>query len=129
VSKNENFTIINKTNGKLPRLPFAHIKNHILGENYSLSLVIVSEKEIHKLNKEYRKVDSPTDILSFEVDKDLGEMFICLPKAKEKAVSFERTYNNFLSFLFIHGCVHLLGFDHGTKMEKLEEKYRKHFKV
>ena len=129
MSKNENFTIINKTNGKLPRLPFADIKNHILGESYSLSLVIISEKEIHKLNKEYRKVDNPTDILSFEVDKELGEMFICLSKAKEKAILFERTYNNFLSFLFIHGCVHLLGFDHGTKMEKLEEKYRRHFKV
>lgn len=127
--KNENFTIINKTNGKLPRLPFADIKNQILGEDYSLSLVIVSKKEIHKLNKEYRKIDKPTDILSFEVDKELGEIFICLSKAKEKAVLFERTYNNFLSFLFIHGCVHLLGFDHGTKMEKLEEKYRKHFKV
>lgn len=129
MSKNENFTIINKTNGKLPRLPFAHIKNHILGESYSLSLVIIGEKEIHKLNKEYRKIDKPTDILSFEVDKELGEIFICLSKAKEKAVLFERTHNNFLSFLFIHGCVHLLGFDHGTKMEKLEEKYRKHFKV
>jgi len=129
VFKNENFTIINKTNGKLPRLPFADIKNQILGEDYSLSLVIVSKKEIHKLNKEYRKIDKPTDILSFEVDKELGEIFICLSKAKEKAVLFERTYNNFLSFLFIHGCVHLLGFDHGTKMEKLEEKYRKHFKV
>lgn len=129
MSKNENFTIINKTNGKLPRLPFANIKNHLLGEDYSLSLVIVSEKEINKLNKEYRKIDKPTDILSFEVDKKLGEIFICLKKAKEKSVLFERTYNNFLSFLFIHGCVHLLGFDHGTKMEKLEEKYRKYFKV
>ncbi len=129
MSKNENFTIINKTNGKLPRLPFADIKNHILDEDYSLSLVIIGEKEIHKLNKEYRKVDSPTDILSFEVDKKLGEIFICPKKAKEKSVSFERTYNNFLSFLFIHGCVHLLGLDHGTKMEKLEEKYRKHFKI
>ncbi len=129
MSTNENFTIINKTNGKLPRLPFANIKNHILGESYSLSLVIVGKKEIHKLNNKYRKVDRPTDILSFEVDKNLGEIFICLSKAKEKSISFERTYNNFLSFLFIHGCVHLLGFDHGTKMEKLEEKYRKHFKV
>lgn len=129
MSKNENFTIINKTNGKLPRLPFADIKNQILGKDYSLSLVIVSEKEIHKLNKEYRKVDDPTDILSFEIDKNIGEMFICLKKAKEKSILFERKYNNFLSFLFIHGCVHLLGFDHGIKMEKLEEKYRKHFKV
>jgi probable rRNA maturation factor len=129
VSKNENFTIINKTNGKLPRLPFANIKNHILGDDYSLSLVIISEKEIHVLNKTHRKIDEPTDILSFPLSDKMGEIFICLSKAKEKSVSFERVYNNFLSFLFIHGCVHLLGFDHGNKMENLEKKYRTYFNI
>ncbi len=45
------------------------------------------------------------------------------------AKEFERPYDNFLIFLFIHGCVHLKGYDHGAKMEKVEEKFRKKFKI
>jgi len=125
----DNFSITNKTKGKLPRLPFVEFKNKILGKKYVLSLVFISEKEIHSLNKKYRNVDSPTDILSFPYNKKTGEIFICEKKAKIKAKEFERKYDNFVSFLFIHGCVHLLGYDHGNKMEKIEVKYRKYFKV
>ena len=124
-----NFTITNKTKGRLPSLPFVDMKNHVLGEDYSLSLVIVDEYEIHNLNKIYRKVDSPTDILSFPIDKNTGEIFICLEIAKKKAPDFDREYDNFLSFLFIHGLVHLLGYDHGDKMDKIEEVNRLYFQI
>ena len=123
------FSKINKTKGRLPSLPFVNFKNKILGKNYDLSLVFIGEKEMHKLNKKYRKVDSSTDILSFPIDKNSGEIFICQKMAKIKAKEFERKYDNFIQFLLIHGMVHLLGYDHGEKMEKLEEKYRKYFKV
>ena len=125
----EKFSIINKTKGKLISLPFVDMKEKILGKDYDLSLVFISEKEIHELNKKHRNVDSATDILSFPLDEKSGEIFICLSKTKEMSVEFGRTYENFLAFLFIHGLVHLLGFDHGDKMEKEEEKYRKIFGI
>jgi probable rRNA maturation factor len=125
----EKFTIINETKGKLMSLPFDQIKNKILGKKYELDLVFISDKKIHSLNKVYRKVDSSTDILSFPIDKNSGEIFICEKIAKRKAKDFEREYNNFLVFLFIHGCVHLLGHDHGDKMEAIEINFRKFFKI
>lgn len=125
----EKFSIINETKGKLPSLPFEQIKNKVLGYEYELDLVFVSEKKIHALNKTYRKVDSPTDILSFSIDKDHGEIFICEKMAKKMAGDFEREYNNFIAFLFIHSSVHLLGYDHGNKMETIEIKFRKFFKI
>ena len=125
----EKFSLTNTTKGKLPSLPFVLYKNKILGKEYSLSLVFVGEKAIHALNKKYRKIDSSTDILSFPFDKNSGEIFICHKIAEKKAKDFERKYDNFIAFLFIHGCAHLLGYDHGNKMEKIEEKYRKIFKV
>jgi len=125
----EKFSIINETKGRLPSLPFDMMKNKILGKKYDLSLIFVSEKKIKDLNKTFRKKDSPTDILSFPIDKNLGEVFICEKIAKKKSKEFDREYNNFIAFLFIHGCVHLLGHDHGNKMEKTETKYRKILKV
>ena len=125
----DNFTIINECGGKLPSLSFLDIKNKILGEKYELNLIFVSKKKIHNLNKTYRKVDSPTDILSFPLDKNSGEIFICKKIAEKKAKDFEREYDNFIAFLFIHGCVHLLGYDHGDEMEKVEIKFRKTFEI
>ncbi len=123
------FSIINKVKGKLISLPFTDMKEKVLGKDYDLSLVFIDEKEIHKLNKKHRNVNSPTDILSFPLDKDSGEIFICLTQTKKMAKEFDRSYGNFLAFLFIHGLVHLLGFDHGDKMEKVEIKFRKVFRI
>ncbi len=122
-------SVIRTTKGKLPSLPFDEFKNAILGEKYELSIVFVDEKKIHKLNIDYRKMDEPTDILSFSLSKSAGEIFICEEIAKVKAKEFERTNDNFLQFLLIHGMAHLKGYDHGTKMETLEKKFRKIFKV
>jgi len=125
----EKFSIIKKTKDNLPRLSFVDMKEKVLGKDYDLSLVFIDEKEIHELNKKHRNVDSATDILSFPLDKKSGEIFICITKTKEMAKEFDRSYENFLAFLFIHGLVHLLGFDHGDKMEKEEKKYRKVFGI
>lgn len=125
----KNLSITNTTKGKLPSLPFVQLKNKILGTQYDLSIVFVSEKKIHQLNHEYRKIDVPTDILSFSLSKKSGEIFLCEKIAKKKSKDFEMTYKKFLPFLFIHGMVHLLGYDHGNKMESEEIKYRKYFKI
>ena len=125
----ENFSLTHTTKGKLPSLPFVLFKNKVLGKKYDLSVVFVGEKKIHSLNREYRKINSPTDILSFSLSKNSGEIFICEKAAKRKAKEFEMTYGAFLPFLFIHGLVHLLGYDHGNAMENKEKIYRKYFKI
>jgi probable rRNA maturation factor len=106
---------------------FGLVKNDILGKEYELSLVFLGGKKIKELNKRYRNKDYIPNILSFPISKKSGEIFINLEKAKKEAADFELSKKNFIRFLFIHGCIHLLGFDHGKKMEELEEKYLRKF--
>ena len=108
---------------------FELIKKTILGAKYELSLVFVAAKKIQSLNKIYRKINKPTDILSFPLSKTTGEIFICKSEAKKEMVKFGRTFENFLTYLFIHGLVHLKGHDHGPKMEKVEAKFRRKFGI
>ncbi|MEI6490745.1 MAG: rRNA maturation RNase YbeY [bacterium] len=114
-----------KINGAL----FTDIKNKVLGKNFDLSLAFIGTKRMRKLNKEHRKKDYATDILSFNVDKNVGEIVINPDKARQKAPLFERTYDNYLKFIFIHGLFHLKGYEHSSRMESEEEKIRKAFKV
>lgn len=105
------------------------IKDEILGKDYELSLVFVSENKIKSLNKKYRKINKPTDVLSFSISENLGEIFICKKIAKAKAPKFDMTFANYLLFLVIHAILHLSGLNHGNKMEKLENLYNKKFKT
>ena len=125
----DSVTILNATKAELPRLPFEAIKNKVLGKDYELSLVFVSEDKSRKLNAAYRRKDKPTNILSFPLNNNAGEIFICPSVAKKEASKFGRSYSNFLSFLFIHGLMHLKGFRHGSRMEDAERKVRKTFHV
>jgi len=115
--------LVNKTKGKLPSLPFVKIKNDILGTSYSLSVAYVTEKESRALNKKWRKKDKPTNVLSFALGKNLGELVLCPEVIRREAAGFSRTFPKFLGFLVIHGMLHLKGLDHGKKMEQLEQKY------
>lgn len=123
----ESFSIINTTKGKLPSLPFVKIKEDILGKKYSLSIAFVDEKKSREINKEYRNKDNSTNILSFLLHKNEGEIIICPPVVKREAKSFERNFSQFLGFLVIHGMLHLKGHEHSSTMERLEEKYDKKY--
>lgn len=114
---------INNTKGKLPSLPFALIKNDILGKNYSLSLAFINKNQSKKINNIYRQKNKPTNILSFPLSKKEGEILICPDIVKTETKKFNKNFRELLVFLFIHGCLHLKGLDHGEKMEKLEDKY------
>ena len=127
----ETFTLTNTTKAKLP-LAFdilEEMKDTVLGKDYDLSVNIVSLEEIHALNMKHRGIDKPTDILSFPLDDKNGEIYINIECTHEEAPKFERTYENFFAFLFIHGLVHLKGMDHGSTMESMEAKFRKKFGV
>lgn len=123
----DNFTIIRETRGKLPSLPFLHMKNTILGKDYELSLVFVGRTKAIELHKKWKKKNDPVNILSFPLSKNEGEIIISLEKARRECRSFDRSYENYLGFLFIHGCVHLLGYTHGPAMEAKEQQFRKKF--
>ena len=101
----------------------------VLGADYDLSLTIVDTAEIQKLNKQYRNKHQPTDILSFPLNENAGEIFLCLSEAKKEAAKFDRTFDNFVAFLFIHGLLHLKGFDHSSTMEDNEQKIRQEFLI
>ena len=92
------FTITNTTKAKLPRLAFAEMKDAILGKKYELSVIIVGKAQIKKLNREYREIDKPTDILSFPLSDDFGEIYINPEMTKIEAKKFGRDYENFFGF-------------------------------
>jgi probable rRNA maturation factor len=123
----ENCTIINKTKGKLPSLPFVSIKEAILGKQYELSVSFLTSKEQRKINKTYRKQDKTTNILSFPLTLKSGEITFDGAQVKHDAPQFEMPYSKFLKYLFIHGCLHLKGYEHSSTMEEEEKRFLKKF--
>lgn len=123
------FSIKTLTKGTLPRVPFSEIKKAVLGAKYELSLVVSPPARMRALNKQYRGKDAPTDILAFPLSPKGGEIFLCPADARSEAKKFGRPYENFLAFLFIHGCVHLKGYEHGSRMEAQEKKFRRKFNI
>ena len=80
-----NFNLTNTTKAKLPSLAFVDMKDAILGKKYELSIIIVSKKEIQRLNNIYREINKPTDILSFPLSENFGEIYINIEMTKIEA--------------------------------------------
>ena len=101
-------------------------------KDYEVDVNLIDNERIHEINREYRHVDRPTDVISFafldHVDGEvtikgdiptlLGEIFISVDKAKEQANAYGHSLLREMSFLFVHGLLHLLGYDHMTKEEE-----------
>lgn len=93
-------------------------------KEYSVSLIFTDAKEIHEINRSYRNIDRPTDVISFammdsendyempEGDNELGDIFISIDAVREQAESYEHSVQREVCFLFTHGLLHLLGYDH-----------------
>jgi len=98
-----------------------------------LSIVLIGQKKIRELNKNYRKKDRVTDALSFKYDSS-GEIVICPEVLRENAEKFKSTFKKELARVLIHGILHLLGYDHeksiagAKKMSKKENYYLSHLK-
>lgn len=122
-------SIVNKTKGKLPRLPFARMKDAVLGPEYDLSLAFVGDAESRRINIEHRGKDYVPNVLSFELGPDAGEIFINPLEAERQAPEFGRTRSNFIAFLYVHALCHLKGMDHGSRMERTEARYRRQFGI
>jgi probable rRNA maturation factor len=99
-----------------------------------IELLVVKNDEIQVLNKEHRKIDKATDVLSFPLDYDfpnmpLGSIVISTDFVEEKSKEYGHSFNEEFSLLFIHGILHLLGYDHevddGEHRAKEEELIKK----
>lgn len=113
------------------KIPIEKIKNDILGKRYELSFAFINKTRSKFLNKTYREKDEPTDVLSFPISKNFGEILICPAIARIKSKKFGMTYEQYLLFLVIHASLHLKGMEHGDKMEKYElthyNRYRRRY--
>lgn len=116
--------------GGLMKVAFDHLQ---VKKNYEVDVSLVDEETIHQINRDYRNVDRVTDVISFAFEDDdsalstingddiprmLGEIFVCVPRALEQAKEIGNTPERELCFLFVHGLLHLLGYDHMTKEEE-----------
>lgn len=99
-------------------------------ENVIFNVIFVSKEEIHQLNLNYRGIDRVTDVITFALEDDkscilkadfrvLGDIYICLDKAKEQSIEYNHSLLRELAFLAVHGFYHLLGYDHETKEEEI----------
>ncbi len=110
-----------------------------LSDNLAINLYFCDDEAIRELNRDYRQLDSVTDVLSFpqnsepefvtpaELPHELGDVFVCVPRAVEQASEYGHSAARELAFLAVHGTLHLLGFDHETdedraKMRAVEEE-------
>lgn len=101
-------------------------------KDYEVDVNLIDNERIHEINREYRHVDRPTDVISFafldhvagevaikgDIPTLLGEIFISVDKAEEQASAYGHSLLREMSFLFVHGLLHLLGYDHMTKEEE-----------
>lgn len=98
-------------------------------ENINFNLIIVNNEDIHELNKNYRKIDRPTDVITFALEDDdtmvlpdgirvLGDIYISIDRAKDQASDYGHSLLRELCFLAVHGFYHLLGYDHNTPEEE-----------
>lgn len=102
-----------------------------LGKREEVSISFVDNGTIQTLNKQYRGMDQPTDVLSFpqdelpaELPQILGDIVISLERAAEQAQEYGHSLEREVLFLAIHGLLHLLGYDHQTEQEEKQMRAR-----
>jgi probable rRNA maturation factor len=102
--------------------------NDLQKQDLELTIVLTDDAEVHELNRQYREVDAPTDVLSFpvgETDLDsgnfyLGDIVLSIPRAEAQAKAEGRSLEDELRLLVVHGVLHLLGYDHADEAEQAE---------
>lgn len=105
---------------------------HQLSAQTEVSITMVTDEEIHQLNRDYRKVDRPTDVLSFALDEGdepelvdgpeehlLGDIIISAETAERQGQEFGHGLEREIVYLAVHGLLHLLGYDHMAEEDKV----------
>lgn len=101
------------------KIDFDKIANAVVGKKYKdaeVSITLTDDTEIHALNKMYRNIDRPTNVLSFELGDDilLGDIYISLDTVLREAADAKISVENHVAHMVVHGMFHLLGYDHLT---------------
>jgi len=126
------FEIFNETDEKVDTKEIKKILEYALKykklNNVEFNIILVDNKTIQNINKEYRGIDKETDVISFALEDNqditfefgrlLGDIYISIPKMKKQAEEYGHSEKRELAFLTIHGLLHLLGYDHMTKEEE-----------
>lgn len=109
-------------------------KEEELGNHISITVTLTNPENIRNINRKYRQIDNPTDVLSFpmyekeeisEVKQQkyeviLGDIVISIPKVEEQAEEYGHSFDRELGFLAVHGFLHLNGYDHMTPEDEKE---------
>ena len=120
----ENYDYLNKV--------IEHTLEKLKVENAHLSIILIDDDLMHDMNKRYRGIDRTTDVLSFAYEdnqkikcevRELGDIFISIPKMQCHATEYGHSEKRELSFLVVHGILHLLGFDHTIDSEHEKEQF------
>ena len=99
------------------------VLDHEKVKNSLVSIIFVDKEEIQKINREMRGMDNVTDVISFALDDNdefafedqirvLGDIYVCIPRMQSQALEYGHSEKRELSFLIVHGLLHLLGYDH-----------------
>ena len=94
--------------------------------NAGVAVVVTDNDYVQQLNRDYRGVDAPTDVLSFaaqegeEMDRYLGDLILAYPYAAAQAARYGYPMQIEMQLLVVHGCLHLLGYDHDTDEAQAE---------
>jgi len=113
----------------LTRLAHSVLASERQPQGTGLTIVIVDDARMQALNREYRDVDAPTDVLAFPTREGpdfvvpegeelyVGDVVIALPTASAQAAKAGHTLGDELALLTVHGCLHLLGYDHADEAD------------
>lgn len=107
----------------LIRSVFKHVR-----DSREFNIIFVSNDEIQQINRDYRGLDKVTDVISFALmdndlsnynaEDELGDVFICVDRAKEQAVEYGHSLEREIGFLAVHGYLHLCGYDHMSEKDE-----------
>jgi probable rRNA maturation factor len=139
-NRQDKLQIDDKTQQLIKQVVCQCLKHENVNTKVEVSISIVDNQEIHKLNRYYRNIDRPTDVLSFplvefenydSIDRDLqdiytsqkeevllGDIVISAQRAMEQATEYNHSFEREMAFLTVHGVLHLLGYDHLEEEDK-----------
>ena len=126
--------VFNETNEKLKEIDelpdlIKFMTKYMGEEDSEFNVIIVDNEKIHEINKTYRNIDREADVISFALNDDetcnsfvrvLGDIYISIDKAKSQAEEYGHSLKRELSFLTVHGFLHLLGYDHMEKEDEIK---------
>ena len=116
--------IDNQTNLSIPQKHIEKIANSL--SNKDIDILVVNNEQMQKINLEHRQIDAPTDVLSFPFENipmaPLGSLVISAQYVKDVSKALNHSQNDEFCLLFIHGLLHLLGFDHEVDNGEMREK-------